>query len=130
MIPLMLNGIGYTINYHWQIYLPVFVLSMLAIIPMIILSSKKKMLRSFFLLNILMLIFVQFLFIIWSDSKQAIMITLLIYFIAFNFLEANSVSSNAVLLCVNGSPEPISKYVPFCFPFNSESTNKSWKCFE
>jgi len=88
MIPLMLNGIGYTINYHWQIYLPVFVLSMLAIIPMIILSSKKKMLRSFFLLNVFLLIFVQFLFIIWSDSKQAIMITLLIYFIAFNFLEA------------------------------------------
>src|SRR6056300_863888 len=61
---------------------------MLAIIPMIILSSKKKMLRSFFLLNVFLLIFVQFLFIIWSDGKQAIMITLLIYFIAFNFLEA------------------------------------------
>jgi len=88
MIPLMLNGIGYPIKYHWQIYLPVFVLSMLAIIPMIILSSKKKMLRSFFLLNIFLLIFVQYLFMNWSDSKQSIMITLLIYFIAFNFLEA------------------------------------------
>ena len=88
MIPLMLNGIGYPIKYHWQIYLPVFVLSMLAIIPMIILSSKKKMLRSFFLVNIFLLIFVQYLFMNWSDSKQSIMITLLIYFIAFNFLEA------------------------------------------
>ncbi|AKO64913.1 hypothetical protein VI34_04245 [Methylophilales bacterium MBRSG12] len=88
MIPLMLNGIGYPIKYHWQIYLPVFVLSMLAIIPMIILSSKKKMLRSFFLINVFLLIFVQYLFMNWSDSKQSIMITLLIYFIAFNFLEA------------------------------------------
>ena len=88
MIPLMLNGIGYPIKYHWQIYLPVFVLSMLAIIPMIILSSKKKMLRSFFLINVFLLIFVQYLFMNWSDSKQTIMITLLIYFIAFNFLEA------------------------------------------
>jgi len=88
MIPLMLNGIGYPIKYHWQIYLPVFVLSMLAIIPMIILSSKKKMLRSFFLLNVFLLIFVQYLFMNWSDSKQSIMIILLIYFIAFNFLEA------------------------------------------
>lgn len=88
MIPLMLNGIGYPIKYHWQIYLPVFVLSMLAIIPMIILSSKKKMLRGFFLLNVFLLIFVQYLFMNWSDSKQSIMITLLIYFIAFNFLEA------------------------------------------
>ena len=88
MIPLMLNGIGYPIKYHWQIYLPVFVLSMLAIIPMIILSSRKKMLRGFFLFNIFLLIFVQYLFMNWSDSKQTIMITLLIYFIAFNFLEA------------------------------------------
>ena len=88
MIPLMLNGIGYPIKYHWQIYLPVFVLSMLAIIPMIILSSKKKMLRSFFLLNVFLLVFVQYLFMNWSDSKQSVMITLLIYFIAFNFLEA------------------------------------------
>lgn len=48
MIPLMLNELGYPIKYHWQIYLPVFVLSMLAIIPMVILSSKKNMLKSFF----------------------------------------------------------------------------------
>lgn len=88
MIPLMLNELGYPIKYHWQIYLPVFVLSMLAIIPMVILSSKKNMLKSFFLLSVLTLIFVQYLFMNWSNSKQAIMVILLIYFVAFNFLEA------------------------------------------
>ena len=88
MIPLMLNELGYPIKYHWQIYLPIFVLSMLAIIPMVILSSKKNMLKSFFLLSVLTLIFVQYLFMNWSNSKQAIMVILLIYFVAFNFLEA------------------------------------------
>ena len=88
MIPVMLNNIGYPIKYHWQIYLPVFVLSILAIVPMILLSSKKQMLKTFFLGSIILLILVQYLFINWSDNKQNIMIILLIYFIGFNFLEA------------------------------------------
>ena len=88
MIPVMLNNIGYPIKYHWQIYLPVFVLSILAIVPMILLSSKKHMLKTFFLGSIILLILVQYLFINWSDSKQNIMIILLIYFVGFNFLEA------------------------------------------
>ena len=88
MIPVMLNNIGYPIKYHWQIYLPVFVLSILAIVPMILLSSKKQMLKTFFLGSIILLILVQYLFINWSDSKQNIMIILLIYFVGFNFLEA------------------------------------------
>ena len=66
MIPVMLNNIGYPIKYHWQIYLPVFVISILAIVPMILLSSKKQMLKTFFLGSII----------------------LLIYFVGFNFLEA------------------------------------------
>ena len=88
MIPVMLNNIGYPIKYHWQIYLPVFVLSILAIVPMILLSSKKQMLKTFFLGSIILLILVQYLFINWSDNKQNIMIILLIYFVGFNFLEA------------------------------------------
>jgi MFS family permease len=46
------------------------------------------MLKTFFLGNIILLILVQYLFINWSDSKQNIMIILLIYFVGFNFLEA------------------------------------------
>jgi MFS family permease len=88
MIPVMLNNIGYPIKYHWQIYLPVFVLSILAIVPMILLSSKKQMLKTFFLGSIILLILVQYLFIYWSDNKQNIMIILLMYFVGFNFLEA------------------------------------------
>ena len=88
MILVMLNNIGYPIKYHWQIYLPVFVISILAIVPMILLSSKKQMLKTFFLGSIILLIIVQYLFMSWSDSKQNIMIILLIYFVGFNFLEA------------------------------------------
>jgi MFS family permease len=89
MIPIMLNDIGYPVKYHWQIYLPVFVLSIIAIVPMVIFSSKKQMLKLFFLTSILLLITVQYLFANFASDKQSIMLILLMYFIAFNFLEAS-----------------------------------------
>jgi MFS family permease len=89
MIPKILNDIGYPVQYHWQVYLPVFVISMILIVPMILISMRKNMLKVFFIFNVAILILVQWLFANYSDTKQHIMMVLLLYFIAFNFLEAS-----------------------------------------
>lgn len=87
-IPVILNQLGYPVEYHWQVYLPVFVLSIVFMVPMIIFAQRKSLIKKLFLGNVLALIIVQILFIYYSDSKQNIMLILLIYFVGFNFLEA------------------------------------------
>ncbi len=87
-IPVILNQIGYPVEYHWQVYLPVFILSIIFMVPMIIFAQRKNLVKKLFLGNVALLILVQFLFMNFSDSKQSIMLILLMYFIGFNFLEA------------------------------------------
>ena len=87
-IPVILNQIGYPVEYHWQVYLPVFILSIIFMVPMIIFAQRKNLVKKLFLGNVALLILVQFLFMNYSDSKQSIMLILLMYFIGFNFLEA------------------------------------------
>jgi MFS family permease len=74
---------------HWMIYLPILLGSFILIIPIIIFSEKLKKTKLTFLLSILILLAAQFSFIYFSNNLVGIMISLLIYFVGFNFLEAS-----------------------------------------
>jgi predicted MFS family arabinose efflux permease len=74
---------------HWMIYLPILLGSFILIIPIIIFSEKLKQTKLTFLLSILILLAAQFSFIYFSNNLVGIMISLLIYFVGFNFLEAS-----------------------------------------
>ena len=74
---------------HWQIYLPILFGSFILIIPIIIFSEKFEQIKLTFLLSILILLAAQFSFIYFSNNLVGIMISLLIYFVGFNFLEAS-----------------------------------------
>ena len=53
VVPLLMRNAGLPASEHWQVYLPVFVVSFIAIVPFIILAEKKRKMKGVFLLAIL-----------------------------------------------------------------------------
>jgi len=85
----LINQGNIELDKHWIIYLPVLVLSFVFMIPTIIFSEKNKKNKEFFLFSIILLFLAQFLFIYLSNDLKGIAISLLIFFVGFNYLEAS-----------------------------------------
>jgi len=85
----LINQGGIPLQKHWIIYLPVLLSSFILIIPVIIFSERLKQVKSAFLMSILILLAAQLSFIYLSHDLVGIVISLLIYFVGFNFLEAS-----------------------------------------
>lgn len=89
VVPLTLRDAGMGANDHWQIYLPVLLLSVACIIPAIIYAEKKSKLKQVFIVAIATLLLGQILLAITTDSITATAIALWVFFSAFNLLEAS-----------------------------------------
>jgi len=89
VVPLTLRQAGMAANDHWQIYLPVLILSIVFIIPVIIYSEKKAKLKPVFIASITLLLIGQISLAATSDSIWGTAIALLVFFTAFNLLEAS-----------------------------------------
>ena len=89
VVPLTLRQAGMAANDHWQIYLPVLALSIVFIIPVIIYSEKKAKLKPVFIASITTLLIGQILLAAMFDSIWGTAIALLVFFTAFNLLEAS-----------------------------------------
>ena len=72
---------------HWRTYLPVFALSVLLLLPMVIVAEKLKKSQQVFLLAVVMLVLAE-TGLALSDSYLAVFAMLVLFFGAFNFLEA------------------------------------------
>ncbi|MGB0846735.1 MAG: MFS transporter [Thiolinea sp.] len=73
---------------HWKIYLPVFLLSFVLAVPMIILAEKHRQVKRMLLIAIIMLIAAELLLAFAFSSTIPLIAAFLIFFIGFNFLEA------------------------------------------
>ena len=73
---------------NWHLYLPAIFLSFIGMLPLIVISEKFKKTKYILMLCILLLIISQFIFLNASLSFQLFLITLTIFFIAFNSVEA------------------------------------------
>ena len=73
---------------NWHLYLPAILLSFIGMLPLIVISEKFKKTKYILMLCILLLIISQFIFLNASLSFQLFLITLTIFFIAFNSIEA------------------------------------------
>lgn len=89
VVPLTLREAGMAADTHWQIYFPVLVLSIVLIVPAIIYSEKKAKLKQVFVAAIAMLLFGQVLLALTSESVWGTAGALLVFFAAFNLLEAS-----------------------------------------
>lgn len=76
-------------NHHWQVYLPIMVLSFLCMVPAIIYGEKKARLKTVFVAAIALMFVAQLVFAASVSLFWGIVASLALYFIAFNVLEAS-----------------------------------------
>ncbi|MCZ6882383.1 MAG: MFS transporter [Gammaproteobacteria bacterium] len=73
---------------HWKIYLPVFVLSVLGMVPLIIVAEKFGKTKSMFLLGIAIVLIAE-LGLAGATTYEWVFAMLVLFFTGFNFLEAS-----------------------------------------
>lgn len=88
VVPIMMLDIGLEARNHWQVYFPALIGSIVFMVPMIILSSRKKLLLRIFLAAVCILLFAQILLMRNPSSAMALTICLFFFFWGFNLLEA------------------------------------------
>ena len=74
---------------HWKIYVPVMIFAFVLMVPMIIYGEKKAKLKNVFVAAIGLLLLSQILFAMLLSSFWGMVFTLLLFFTAFNILEAS-----------------------------------------
>jgi MFS family permease len=80
---------GIDANHHWQVYLPVMIISFLFMVPPIIYGEKKARLKEVFIASVALMLAAQLAFITAIQYFWGIFIALSVYFVAFNILEAS-----------------------------------------
>lgn len=92
VIPMALvdpENINLAVQQHWKIYLPVMLVSMLLMVPFIIIAESKRKMKAVFVGAIFTMIIAELA--LWNgyQSISAMVISLLVFFTAFNLLEAS-----------------------------------------
>jgi predicted MFS family arabinose efflux permease len=87
VVPRLLVQAGLPLSSHWEIYLPVVLLSFVFMAPAIIYGEKKQKLRTILLVAIVLLLIAEVIFT-QANSVMMIATALLVYFVGFNLLEA------------------------------------------
>ncbi len=74
---------------HWWIYLPVMILAMGLMVPFIIIAEKRRKMKQIMTGAVFVLMFAEFLLFSGYHSFIVVFIAILLFFIAFNVLEAS-----------------------------------------
>lgn len=88
VLPLLIRDAGLPAADHWQIYLPVLLSSMLAIIPLVIYGEKKRQLKKVFLAAIAAIFVASIGLFVFTDNLTGIIGFLWLFFCGFNLLES------------------------------------------
>ena len=88
VIPLYFLDFGYQIQDHWKIYLPVLCFAFLGIIWPVKKITRDGNQRLFFIFSIFLLILSIWSFGQFSENKGIFLLSLVLYFLGFNLLEA------------------------------------------
>ena len=88
-LPIQLIEMHLTADQHWKIYLPALLASFLLIIPMLIMASKKQKNKHFYLFSILLMAVSLIAMALTQHSIILMFVVMLLFFTAFNFLEAS-----------------------------------------
>ena len=73
---------------HWQVYLPAVLVSFVVMVPAIIAAERKDRMRPVFLAAVGLLVVVQLGLYLLHESLELLALWLLLFFVAFNVLEA------------------------------------------
>ena len=90
VVPVMLvQGAGLDVAHHWQVYLPVLLLSFVLMLPAIIVGEKRDKLKPVFAGAVALMLGAQLSLTGAQGSLWGLAAALLVYFVAFNILEAS-----------------------------------------
>lgn len=87
-VPFVLKNNGLEIAQHWQVYLPVMLIAFALMIPPVIIAEKKSKMKPVFLGAIALAALGQLLLMLLQHSVWGVAFALLLFFTAFNILEA------------------------------------------
>jgi MFS family permease len=89
LFPLVLRDhLGVAVDEHWKTYLPVFILSIVLMMPMIITAEKKRKMKIMFLIGISLVGLSEFGLYLFHQYA-GVFSMLVLFFAGFNFLEAS-----------------------------------------
>jgi len=89
VVPISLQDFaGLASEDHWLVYLPVMLLAMLLMVPFVVIAEKRHKMKSVFLAAIATLGFALLSLYLMGNTIWGIGLSLLIFFTAFNLLEA------------------------------------------
>lgn len=77
---------------HWKVYLPAVLLSFAVMVPAIIIAEKRAKMKFIFNASIILLVLVQVGLFLFGDSLTGLAVSLTLFFVAFNVLEATQPS--------------------------------------
>ena len=83
------DRLGFELEQHWQLYLPVLFFAVLAMVPFIILAEKKRKIKQVLIGAIIVLAISQLGLPLFTNSLVGFAIMLWLFFSAFNLLEAS-----------------------------------------
>ncbi|MBI1396646.1 MAG: MFS transporter [Betaproteobacteria bacterium] len=89
VVPFLLRDAGMPAGQQWKIYLPVMVLAFLLMVPLVVYSEKRQKQKGAFVASVLVLGCALLLLAVFGSSLIGLGLGLLVFFQAFNFLEAS-----------------------------------------
>ncbi len=88
VLPFTLRDAGLEVNRHWQVYLPVIALSFVVMLPVMLYADRAGKTKAVFALGVTTLLAGALLLAKFDDGLSKIGGSLLVFFAAFNLLEA------------------------------------------
>jgi len=89
-VPLTLRDVtGLAVERHWLVYLPVVLLAMALMVPFIVIAEKRRKMKVVFLSAVVAIGLAQVGFLLLQESLVGFALALLLFFVAFNLLEAS-----------------------------------------
>jgi predicted MFS family arabinose efflux permease len=118
-VPFTLRDLGLDAQHQWQVYLPVMLIAFVLMVPPIIIAEKKAKLKPVFMLAIGLAALAQLGIMFFQDSIWGVAAALLVFFTAFNVLEATqpSIVSKIAPLAAKGTAMGVFSSVQFLGAF-------------
>jgi MFS family permease len=118
-VPFVLQRDGLAVSQHWKIYLPVMLIAFLLMVPPIIIAESRGKMKQVFMGAVALAMCGQILLMLGQNSLWGVAAALLIFFTAFNVLEATlpSMISKIAPLAAKGTAMGVYSSVQFLGAF-------------
>ena len=122
-VPFVLRDDGLQPHHHWLVYLPVMLVAFMLMVPPIVIAEKKAKMKQIFMLSIFLAMCAQAFLMFAQNSVWGVAAALLVFFTAFNVLEATlpSMISKIAPLAAKGTAMGVYSSVQFLGAFSGAS---------